>query len=137
MTTTISLFVLAIVIALTNFAFALFILPESLPPSRRLSRASSSVDHHAHQGRKGLTRRITETMRHVTLQFLRPAALFIPLRLEGRRGRDWNLTLTGAALFLYVFADVSSIRVNVHEQLTTNNNLHMSLSKHTISNTFT
>jgi len=78
-----SLFVLAIVIALTNFAFALFILPESLPPSRRLSL----------------------TTRQVTLQFLRPAALFIPLRLEGRRGRDWNLTLTGAALFLYVFAD--------------------------------
>jgi len=45
------------------------------------------------------------TMRDVALQFLRPATLFIPMKLEGRRGRDWNLTLTGAALFIYVLAD--------------------------------
>lgn len=50
-------------------------------------------------------------MRDVALQFLRPATLFIPMKLEGRRGRDWNLTLTGAALFIYVLADVSPIRV--------------------------
>ncbi len=50
-------------------------------------------------------------MRNVALQFLRPATLFIPLKLEGRRGHDWNLTLTGAALFLYVLSDVSLIRV--------------------------
>ncbi|KAI0283674.1 major facilitator superfamily domain-containing protein [Russula aff. rugulosa BPL654] len=89
-TTTITLFVIAIVIAIANLTFALFILPESLPPSNRLSYASSPVDH---------------TLRELASQFLRPAALFIPLKLEGRRGRDWNLTLTGIALFLYVFAD--------------------------------
>jgi hypothetical protein len=50
-------------------------------------------------------------MRDVTAQFLRPAALFIPLKLEARRVRDWNLTLTGVALFVYVFADVSHIDV--------------------------
>ncbi len=50
-------------------------------------------------------------MRSVALQILRPATLFIPTKLEGRRGHDWNLTLTGAALFIYVLSDVSLIRV--------------------------
>lgn len=50
-------------------------------------------------------------MHDVALQFLRPATLFIPMKLEGRRGRDWNLTLTGAALFIYVLADVSLIHL--------------------------
>jgi hypothetical protein len=54
---------------------------------------------------------MVKTMHDVALQFLRPAALFIPMKLEGRRGRDWNITLTGAALFIYVLADVSLIRV--------------------------
>jgi hypothetical protein len=101
--------VISIAIALTNFSFALFILPESLPPSRRLSHVPSPVDHHPQQRRKGVVRRIVKTLRNVASQFLRPATLFIPLKLEGRRGRDWNLTLTGAALFVYVFADVSRI----------------------------
>ncbi|KAI9461197.1 major facilitator superfamily domain-containing protein [Lactarius psammicola] len=104
-TTTNSLFVIAIVIALTNLSFVLFILPESLPPSRRLSRVASSIDHESQQRNRGVAHRIVKTMRNVALQFLRPATLFIPLKLEGRRGHDWNLTLTGAALFLYVLAD--------------------------------
>jgi hypothetical protein len=107
-TTTITLFVISIAVAVTNFTFALFILPESLPPSRRLSRVPSFVDDHPQQRRKGIFRRIVKTLRNVASQFLRPATLFIPLKLEV--GRDWNLTLTGAALFLYVFADVSHIR---------------------------
>ena len=110
-TNTISLFLLAIIIELTNLAFVLFIVPESLPSSRRLSRVPSSVDHQSPQRRKGVVRRVLKTTRDVTTQFLRPAALFIPLKLEARRIRDWNLTLTGAALFLYVFADVSHIDV--------------------------
>ena len=65
------------------------------------------------QQRKGLVRRISEALRNVTSQFLRPAALFIPPKLEARRIRDWNLVLTGAALFLYVLADVGHIRVQV------------------------
>lgn len=109
-TTTVTLFVISIVIALTNFTSALFILPESLPPSRRLSHVPSPVDQHPQQRRKGVVRRILESLRNVASQFLRPATLFIPFKLEGRRGRDWNLTLTGAALFIYVFADVSRIR---------------------------
>jgi len=108
-TSTITLFLLAIIIELTNLFFVLFIVPESLPPSRRLSRVPSSVDHQSPQRRKGVIRHILRTIRDVTTQFLRPAALFIPLKLEARRVRDWNLTLTGAALFLYVFADVSHI----------------------------
>ena len=100
---------IAIAIALANLTFALFILPESLPPSSRLSYVSSPVDHRQQQGRKGVVRRIVKALRDLASQFLRPAALFIPLKLDGRRGRDWNLTLTGAALFLYVFADVSYI----------------------------
>jgi len=103
--------VTAIVIALTNLSFVLFILPESLPPSRRLSRVPSSVDHGLQRQNRGVAHRIVKTMRNVALQFLRPATLFIPLKLEGRRGHDWNLTLTGAALFLYVLSDVSLIRV--------------------------
>ena len=110
-TNTITLFSLAIVIELTNLAFALFIVPESLPPARRLSRVPSSVDYQSPQRRKGVVRRIFKAMRDITTQFLRPAALFMPLKLEARRVRDWNLTLTGAALFLYVFADVSHIDV--------------------------
>jgi hypothetical protein len=101
--------VIAIVIAIANLTFAVFILPESLPPSNRLSYASSPVDHRRQQRRKGVVRRIVKTLRELASQFLRPAALFIPLKLEGRRGRDWNLTLTGIALFLYVFADVSRV----------------------------
>lgn len=66
------------------------------------------MDDHPQQRRKGIFRRIVKTLRNVASQFLRPATLFIPLKLEV--GRDWNLTLTGAALFLYVFADVSHIR---------------------------
>ena len=114
-TSTITLFLLAIIIELTNLAAVLFIVPESLPPSRRLSRVPSSVDHQSPspQRRKGMIRHILRTIRDVTTQFLRPAALFIPLKLEARRVRDWNLTLTGAALFLYVFADVS--RINVYD----------------------
>jgi hypothetical protein len=54
--------------------------------------------------------RIVKSMRSISLQFLRPATLFIPFKLEGRRGRDWNLTLTGAALFIYVLSDVSPIQ---------------------------
>lgn len=100
---------IAIAIALANLTFALFILPESLLPSRRLSYVSSPVGHRRQERRKGVVRRILKTLRDFASQFLRPAALFIPLKLEGRRGRDWNLTLTGAALFLYVFADVSHI----------------------------
>ena len=101
----------AIVIALTNLSFVLFILPESLPPSRRLTRATSSVDYESQQQNRGVVHNIVKTMRDVALQFLRPATLFIPMKLEGRRVRDWNLTLTGAALFIYVLADVSPIRV--------------------------
>ena len=102
---------IAIVIALTNLCFVFFILPESLPPSRRLSRVPSSVDHDSQQQNRGALHRIIKTMRDVALQFLRPATLFIPMKLEGRRGHDWNLTLTGAALFIYVLGDVSLIRV--------------------------
>ena len=109
-TTTITLFVISIAVALTNFTFALFILPESLLPSRRLSYVPSPVNPHPEQQRKGVARRIIKALRNVASQFLRPATLFLPLKLEERRGRDWNLTLTGAALFLYVFADVSHIR---------------------------
>ena len=108
-TTTITLFAIAIVIAIANFLFALLILPESLAPSSRLSYVSSPVDRRRQQQRKGVVRRIVKTFRDFASQFLRPTTLFIPLKLEGRRGRDWNLTLTGAALFLYVFADVSCI----------------------------
>ncbi|KAH8995633.1 major facilitator superfamily domain-containing protein [Lactarius akahatsu] len=104
-TTTSSLFVTAILIAITNLSFVLFILPESLPPSRRLSRVPSSIDHDSQQRNRGVVYHIVKTIRDVALQFLRPATLFIPLKLEGRRGRDWNLTLTGLALFLYVLAD--------------------------------
>lgn len=110
-TTTITLFVLAIAIALTNLAFVFFIVPESLLPSRRLSHMSSPVVPQSQQQRKRLFRRTSETLRNVASQFLRPAALFIPPKLEARRIRDWNLTLTGAALFLYVLADVGHIRV--------------------------
>ncbi|KAI0305500.1 major facilitator superfamily domain-containing protein [Multifurca ochricompacta] len=103
--TSISLFVLAIVIAVTNLSFVLLILPESLPPSRRLSRALSLVDHQSQRRHNGVAHRIGKTMRNVALQFLRPATLFIPQKLEGRRGHDWNLTLTGMALFFYVLSD--------------------------------
>ncbi len=106
---TTALFVVAIAIALANLTFALFILPESLPSSSRLSYVPSPADHRPQQWRKGVVRRIGKTLRNLVLQILRPAALFVPFKLEGRRGRDWNLTLTGAALFLYVFADVSRI----------------------------
>lgn len=101
---------LAIVIELVNLASVVFIVPESLPTSRRLSHVPSpAVDHPSQQQRKGFVRHIFKVMRNVVSQFLRPAALFIPLKLEGRRIRDWNLTLTGAALFIYVFADVSAL----------------------------
>jgi hypothetical protein len=106
-TATITLFVLAIAIALTNLAFVLFIVPESLSPSHRLSHVASPVLHQSQQRHKGVIRRTFKALRNVASQFLRPAALFIPLKLEARRIRDWNLTLTGAALFLYMFADVS------------------------------
>jgi len=109
-TTTITLFALAIVIALANLASVLFIVPESLSPSRRLSYVASPVVQQSQQ-RKGLVRRTSEALRNVASQFLRPAALFIPPKLEARRIRDWNLVLTGAALFLYVLADVGHIRV--------------------------
>ena len=101
----------ALVIALTNLSFVLFILPESLPPSRRLSHVPATADYESQQQNRGMVRHIVKTMRDVALQFLRPATLFIPMKLEGRRGHDWNLTLTGAALFIYVLADVSPIRV--------------------------
>ena len=72
---------------------------------------ASPVVEQSQQQRKGLVRRTSETLRNVASQFLRPAALFIPPKLEARRVRDWNLTLTGAALFLYVLADVGHIRL--------------------------
>jgi hypothetical protein len=110
-TTTITLFALAIAIALTNLALVLFIVPESLSPSRRLSYVASPVVQQLQQQRKGFVSRTSEALRNVASQFLRPAALFIPPKLEALRIRDWNLTLTGAALFLYVLADVGHIRV--------------------------
>jgi len=102
--------VTAIAIAVANLTFVLFIVPESLPPSSRLSYVPSPVDHRTQEQRKGVVSRVVKTLRNLASQFLRPAALFVPFKLEGRRGRDWNLTLTGAALFLYMFADVSRIR---------------------------
>jgi hypothetical protein len=104
--------VLAIVIALTNFTFVLFILPESLPESHRLPYEPSPVDPQPQllQQHKGMAYRIRKYIRNVSSEFLRPATLFIPQKLEGRRGRDWNLTLTGAALFIYVLSDVSRIQ---------------------------
>ena len=110
-TTTITLFALAITIALANLAFVLFIVPESLSPSRRLSYVASPVVEQSQQRHKGLVRRTSKVLRNVASQFLRPAVLFVPLKLEARRIRDWNLTLTGAALFLYVLADVGHIHV--------------------------
>ena len=101
----------AIVIALTNLSFVLFILPESLPPPRRLSRVPSLVDRDSQQQNRGVRYRTVKTMRDVGLQFLRPATLFIPMKLEGRRGYDWNLTLTGLALFIYALGLVSLIHV--------------------------
>jgi MFS family permease len=110
-TTTATLFVLAIAIALSNLVFVLFIVPESLSLSRRLSHVSSPVVHQSQQYRKGVVHRTLKALRNLASQFLRPAALFIPPKLEARRMRDWNLMLTGAALFLYMFADVSDICV--------------------------
>jgi hypothetical protein len=121
--------VLAIAIALTNLAFVLFIVPESLLPSHRLSHVPSPVDPQSQQ-QPSVVRRVVKVMRNVASQFLRPAALFIPHKLESRRVRDWNLTLTGVALFLYVFADVSTLRVYVAW-------VDISFSKRITSNTFT
>src|SRR6266851_7972347 len=111
-TNTITLFALAIAIALTNLAFVLFIVPESLLPCHRLSHMpSESLKVPQSQQQSSVVRHMVQIMCNIASQFLRSAALFIPHKLESRRVRDWNLTLTGVALFLYVFADVSSLRV--------------------------
>ncbi|KAI0313769.1 major facilitator superfamily domain-containing protein [Amylostereum chailletii] len=93
-------FAVAVIIALCNLLFILFLLPESLPPHRR-------VQAHAHDssptGPKNITRTVRRTFASVSAQLVRPVVLFYPPRLEGgRRGRNWNFTLTGLALFIYV-----------------------------------
>ncbi|THH16571.1 hypothetical protein EW146_g4090 [Bondarzewia mesenterica] len=104
--TTATLFMLAIAIAITNLFFVLFVVPESLAPDRRLSHSPSYL----HERTPSLTRDksakavVKRTFALVTTQFLRPVALFVPRRLEGRRGRNWNLTLTGLTLFIYVLS---------------------------------
>ncbi|KAI0048291.1 MFS general substrate transporter [Auriscalpium vulgare] len=91
-----SLFALAIAIAVTNLVFVVFILPESLPPSRRLAQSSSS---HAED------KPITRAVKTVVDQIVRPIAVFVPPKLDGgRKGRDWNLTLTGITLFIYILS---------------------------------
>ncbi|KAI0066208.1 hypothetical protein BV25DRAFT_1879320 [Artomyces pyxidatus] len=95
-TNTTSLFVLAIIIALSNLIFVTIILPESLPSDRRLK--PSSTPHVP-------GKRVSRAIKAVVRQFTRPISVFAPQKLDGgRRGYDWNLTLTGAALFIYVLS---------------------------------
>lgn len=139
--TTRTLFVAAIIIALINLSFVSFVLPESLPPSSRLKEGSrdsrsesvssgttsesastrSSVHHghgRGHGGRGGRGRRrrgvvgaVKGLAKYVARQFWRPVRLFLPHWVEagnGKKGRwDWNLTLVGITLFIYLLSIVS------------------------------
>ncbi|KAA1476081.1 hypothetical protein DENSPDRAFT_861057 [Dentipellis sp. KUC8613] len=106
---TTTLFGLAILIALMNFLFVVLILPESLTPERRTVRPISVTHYRSASGRevaykRWWGRKLWKGVVNVWTQLVRPIALFKPQRLEGRRGRDWNLTLVGAALFIYVLS---------------------------------
>lgn len=114
--TTITLFALAIVIAVANFFFVIFILPESLPLHKRIHSRSSTTYSHRASGvpdgapprRKTVGRMLKKGVTSIIRQLVRPIALFVPQPLDrGRKGRDWNLALTGAALFIYVLSIVS------------------------------
>lgn len=107
--TTTSLFALAVAIGLSNLLFVLFVVPESLPPDRRLSRSPGYIRSRTPSGSedKSVQAAVRRGLTLVVAQFLRPVALFLPQKREGRKGRNWNLTLTGAALFIYVLSIVS------------------------------
>ncbi|KAI0320781.1 major facilitator superfamily domain-containing protein [Amylostereum chailletii] len=112
--TTVTLFALAIVIALCNLVFVILILPESLPRHRRLhSRSSTGYSHRASGSHfeppqrrpKSIGRVLKKTFTSIVTQLIRPISLFFPVPLDrGRKGRNWNLTLTGIALFIYVLS---------------------------------
>lgn len=134
--TTRTLFVAAIIIALINLTFVTFVLPESLSPSSRLKEGSrdsrsesvssgttsdssstrSSIHQHGRGGgrrgrRRGIVGAVKGLAQYVARQFWRPVRLFLPHWVEagnGKKGRwDWNLTLVGITLFIYLLSIVS------------------------------
>jgi hypothetical protein len=103
-----TLFATAIGIALFHELFIIFILPESLPShSRYPSMASTLSVRGDDDGRKRLGSTLWKRFRYFVKALLyKPIAILFPQRLEGRNGYDWNLTLTGITLFIYVLSIV-------------------------------
>jgi hypothetical protein len=88
-----SVFWVAMICELVNFLLALFVFPESLPPSKRSQPSEDEGNRH-----DGILR-----------QFLNPLTVFLPTFVDvggGRRGKDWSLTFLAAALFGFTLSAV-------------------------------
>lgn len=93
-----TVFWVAILCSGINFLLMLFVFPESLPVEKRilLNEEDPSPDS------KSRTSTINS--------FLSPLAVFLPVRVDignGRRKKDWSLTLLAAALFGYMLSTVN------------------------------
>ncbi|EIW72146.1 hypothetical protein TREMEDRAFT_58302 [Tremella mesenterica DSM 1558] len=72
-----------------------FLIPSNDSDGRRLSFANSGHS----KRRKRLVGSTKRLLRKAT-GFVEPLSIFLPRKVEGRRGRDWNLTLMGGTMFL-------------------------------------
>ncbi|KAI0036850.1 hypothetical protein K488DRAFT_33838, partial [Vararia minispora EC-137] len=106
-----TLFATAVGIALAHIAFIIFVLPESLPlHSRYPSMVSTISQGDVSPAERSRERKVPgHTFIRRIMYFLKallfePIAIFFPQPLEGRKAFDWNLTLTGVAVFIYVLS---------------------------------
>ncbi|EIM81131.1 uncharacterized protein STEHIDRAFT_134780 [Stereum hirsutum FP-91666 SS1] len=139
--TTRTLFVAAIIIALINLSFVSFVLPESLPPSSRLkegsrdsrsesvssgmtseSASTRSSIHHGHRrghgGRGGRGRRrrsvvgaVKGLAKYVARQFWRPVRLFLPHWVEAGNGKKGRWDWNLTLVGITLFIYLLSIQV--------------------------
>ncbi|RXK40819.1 hypothetical protein M231_01878 [Tremella mesenterica] len=72
-----------------------FLIPSNNSDGRRLSFANSGHS----KRRKRLVGSTKRLLRRAT-GFVEPLSIFLPRKVEGKRGRDWNLTLMGGTMFL-------------------------------------
>lgn len=118
-----AVFCIAVLCSLTNFALALFILPESLDKVRRekasegqrLSAkakgkmvASGERNVQLGEGSSRTLREDVDERQGLLHELFSPLRIFLPvtIRMGIRQRQDWNLTLLAAALFTMMLSSV-------------------------------
>ncbi|KAF7330890.1 MFS general substrate transporter [Mycena venus] len=98
-----SVFCVAAIASFVNFCFMLFVMPESVSKEQR-DRASGRTI--AFAGDAPSQDPGSMAKRGIFREFFSPLAIFLPvsISIEGRKRRDWSLTLLTCALFGYMLS---------------------------------